>query len=123
MRRAWILLSLAFVGLSCASRSYLDTDVAEPADLGPASATDVHVMGSTMTSGTLTYEGKGSVQATFEGYVKAQRAHGWEPRQANGDAARGITCVMTKDTRTLDFSVTPGTDGTVKIVIQVGPSK
>ena len=33
MRRAWICLSLALVGLSCASRSYLDTDVAEPAGI------------------------------------------------------------------------------------------
>lgn len=123
MKKLALMMPLALMSLACASRGYLDSDVVEPENLGTASASNVNVMGEMMTGGTLTYEGKGTVSEVAQGYVKAMRKAGWEARTADGDGQSAMQCTMVKDSRKVDFSVTAGAEGKVKMVIQVGPAK
>jgi len=98
---------------------FLNTDVLEPAGMTNPVQQGVKMQGTIFQEGAIIYTGKGEVQKTYAGYIDSMRGLGWNPASSEGEAGKGLSGRLVKDTRTLLLTVSPEQKDMVKVIIRV----
>jgi hypothetical protein len=119
---AALLVSMAACGGAAQPVGYLKSDVAEPDSMYNPVAEGIRLQGPLFQEGTLTFEGKGTIEEVFMRYIEKMQALGWAPFSTQQDPETGMSAKLVKDIRLADVAVSKGERYAVRVTIRVGPN-